>query len=75
MPDSLGRPSAIASVVTGNLIGFCGVPIDKPLDSVVVDPPHAASKDPPIVIAPEVIARFRKKSRRPIGLNCWLVMA
>ena len=75
MPDSLGKPSAIASVVTGNFTGFCGVPIDKPLDSVDDEPPQAASKDPPIVIAPEVIARFRKKSRRPIGLNVWLVMA
>ncbi len=75
MPDSLGKPSAIASVVTGNLTGFCGVPIDKPLDSFAVESPQAASKEPPIVIAPEVIARFRKKSRRPIGLNEWLVMA
>jgi hypothetical protein len=67
VPDSLAKPSAIASVVTGSLIGFSGVPIARP-STVVFDevPPHAASNEPPSVTPPVVMTKFRKKSLRRI---------
>ncbi len=67
MPDSLAKPSAIASVVTGSSIGFSGVPIASPSTMVFDDvPPQAASKDPPSVTPPVVMTKFRKKSLRRI---------
>ena len=67
MPDSLAMPSAIASVVTGSLIGFSGVPIARPSTVVLDDvPPQAASKEPPTVMPPVVMTKFRKKSLRRI---------
>jgi len=57
------------------LIGFWGVPIDKPSDVVDDPPPHAARSEPPTVIPPVVIASFRRKSRLCIGLKFEVVMS
>ena len=65
--DLFAKPFARRSVVTGNLIGLAGVPIGNTPEFVVDEPPHAASSEPQIVMAPEVIAKFPKKTATTHG--------